>query len=173
MLKGLSTLGLLGFVKVLFFLGPGAWWNLRGVGRARPGARGRERISTLVLVIGVGTFLWWVWTTVRQWVGDRMGSLRDKVLDIGEGEDEEIYEDERNANTSTGWGNNNTTPMNGTDGFREQDGDSIGVDGEPVVQEDAPQQEEVLLGEGQEDEHEFLRRRERMGTSDRAEEHVY
>jgi hypothetical protein len=66
-LKGLASLGLLSFVKVLWMLGPTSWWNLRGSGligggggRA-PGGSGRDRlasISWIVVVIGVGTFLW-------------------------------------------------------------------------------------------------------------------
>ena len=66
-LKGLASLGLLSFVKVLWMLGPTGWWNLRssgliggGGGRA-PGGSGRDRlasISWIVVIIGVGTFLW-------------------------------------------------------------------------------------------------------------------
>jgi hypothetical protein len=64
-LKGLASLGLLGFVKVFFAMSPWHWWNLRnsglvgGGGRRRRGA-GRDRlegISWTVVVIGVVTFL--------------------------------------------------------------------------------------------------------------------
>ena len=64
-LKGLASLGLLSFVKVLLALSPWQWWNLRtsGIlgGGSRAGANGRDRlanISWIVVVIGVGTFLW-------------------------------------------------------------------------------------------------------------------
>ena len=64
-LKGLASLGLLSFVKVLLALSPWQWWNLRTSGimgaGSRAGANGRDRlanISWIVVVIGVGTFLW-------------------------------------------------------------------------------------------------------------------
>ena len=63
--KGLASLGLLGFVKVIFALSPWQWWNLRSTGIIRGGGNsgntGRDRmanISWIVVVIGVGTFLW-------------------------------------------------------------------------------------------------------------------
>lgn len=65
--KGLASLGLLGFVKVFFAMSPWHWWNLRQAGvigggtrRARGRQGGRERlenISWTVVVIGVITFL--------------------------------------------------------------------------------------------------------------------
>ena len=64
-IKGLASLGLLSFVKVLFALSPWQWWNLRNSGimggGSRTGGSGRDRlasISWLVILIGVGTFLW-------------------------------------------------------------------------------------------------------------------
>lgn len=64
-LKGLASLGLLSFVKFLFALSPWQWWNLRSSGimsgGGRTGATGRDRlqnISWVVVIIGVGTFLW-------------------------------------------------------------------------------------------------------------------
>ena len=63
--KGLASLGLLGFVKVLFAMSPWQWFNLRGSGlmsgSARAGTSGRDRlasISWIVVLVGVGTFLW-------------------------------------------------------------------------------------------------------------------
>jgi hypothetical protein len=63
-LKGLASLGLLGFVKVLFALSPWQYWNLRSSGilggRGRAGS-GRDRLANLswfVIVIGIATFLW-------------------------------------------------------------------------------------------------------------------
>ena len=63
--KGLASLGLLSFVKVLFALSPWQWWNLRSSGimsgGGRAGNTGRDRlasISWVVVVIGIGTFLW-------------------------------------------------------------------------------------------------------------------
>lgn len=64
-LKGLASLGLLSFVKFLFALSPWQWWNLRqsGImgGSGRGGNTGRDRlqnISWVVVLVGVGTFLW-------------------------------------------------------------------------------------------------------------------
>ena len=64
-IKGLASLGLLGFVKVLFALSPWQWWNIRtsGImnGGGRSGNTGRDRlanISWIVVIIGVATFLW-------------------------------------------------------------------------------------------------------------------
>lgn len=65
-LKGLASLGLLGFVKFIFALSPWQWWNLRSTGivsggGTRGGANGRDRLANLswvMIVLGVGTFLW-------------------------------------------------------------------------------------------------------------------
>lgn len=64
-IKGLASLGLLSFVKVLFALSPWQWWNLRSSGiisgGGRSGNTGRDRlasISWIVVLIGIGTFLW-------------------------------------------------------------------------------------------------------------------
>ena len=63
-IKGLASLGLLGFVKVLFALSPWHWYNFRSTGIIRggqSGSSGRDRlanISWIVVIIGVGTFLW-------------------------------------------------------------------------------------------------------------------
>ena len=64
-LKGLASLGLLGFVKVLFALSPWQWWNIRTSGIMNGGGRsahtGRDRlasISWVVVIIGIVTFLW-------------------------------------------------------------------------------------------------------------------
>ena len=64
-IKGLASLGLLGFVKVLFALSPWQWWNIRSSGIMNGGGRsgntGRDRlasISWVVVIIGIATFLW-------------------------------------------------------------------------------------------------------------------
>lgn len=62
-IKGLASLGVLSFVKVLFALSPWQWWNLRSSGIVGGGRRatGRDRVSSIswiVIVIGVTTFLW-------------------------------------------------------------------------------------------------------------------
>jgi hypothetical protein len=63
-LKGMASLGLLGFVKVIFAMSPWHWWNLRnsgllggGRGRAANGRDRMENISWTVVIIGIVTFL--------------------------------------------------------------------------------------------------------------------
>jgi hypothetical protein len=62
--KGVAGLGVLGFLKVML-LSPWQWWNLRQSGLLNSGRRGgtagRDRVqnlSWLVIMLGVGTFLW-------------------------------------------------------------------------------------------------------------------
>ena len=59
-LKGFASLGLLGFVKVIFSLSPWNWFNVRIGGSGRSGT-GRDRLSNIswiVVMVGVCTFLW-------------------------------------------------------------------------------------------------------------------
>lgn len=63
--KGMFSLGLLGFVKAFFAMGPWQWWNLRtsGVigGARRRGGTGRDRMENInlyLVMIGVVTFFW-------------------------------------------------------------------------------------------------------------------
>ena len=83
-LKGLASLGLLGFVKVFFAMSPWHWWNLRNSGILGGGGRGRgntgrerlENISWSLVLIGVVTFLY-VSTPVvqRKQVVDNLGCM--------------------------------------------------------------------------------------------------
>jgi hypothetical protein len=65
-LKGIASLGLLGFVKAFFAMSPWHWWNLRQSGVLGGGGRGRrgtgrerlENISWTLVIIGIGTFLY-------------------------------------------------------------------------------------------------------------------
>lgn len=64
-LKGFASLGLLSFVKVLLAMSPWQWFNMRNSGLlnggGRPSASGRDRlqsVSWILVLIGVGTFLW-------------------------------------------------------------------------------------------------------------------
>jgi len=71
--KGLASLGLLSFIKVILALSPWQWWNLRSsgimAGSGRTGGSGRDRlasISWLVVLIGIATFLWVSLTPFRR-----------------------------------------------------------------------------------------------------------
>jgi len=64
--KGMFSLGLLGFVKAFFAMGPWQWWNLRssgviGGGARRRGGTGRDRMENInlyLVLIGVVTLFW-------------------------------------------------------------------------------------------------------------------
>lgn len=89
MLKGMASLGMFGFFKVVYFLGPGSWWNVRnalgGGGRDRA-----QRISWLLVVIGVANFFYWLWKKVGKQVRTRMEQAAQEVLEVGvEGDDDD------------------------------------------------------------------------------------
>ncbi|KAL9100636.1 MAG: hypothetical protein Q9163_004006 [Psora crenata] len=99
-LKGMASLGLLGFVKVLVTLSPWNWLNVRSSGimggAGRSGNTGRDRlanISWLVVLIGVFTFLWAVYKGVRSWSRRTLEKASEKVMDVAgdddDGDDEE------------------------------------------------------------------------------------
>ncbi|KAI9653211.1 MAG: hypothetical protein M1831_006169 [Alyxoria varia] len=89
-LKGFASLGVLGFIKMFFSMSPFHWLNFRsgiwstGGGR-RGGATGRDRaanISWVVLIVGVGTFLYTVWKGVRAWSGRVLRKAGERVMDV-------------------------------------------------------------------------------------------
>jgi len=97
-LKGLASLGLLGFVKVIFAMSPWHWWNLRnsgilggGRGRAANGRDRMENISWTVVIIGIITFLAAVWTWVRAWTASTLEKAGERVADV-QGDDDDIEE---------------------------------------------------------------------------------
>lgn len=91
MLKGLTSLGLLGFVKVLFFIGPNTWWNLRqsgilGSNRGR-GGTGRDRLEQLgwiMVLVGVLNFFVWVWKKVSLWTRGWLDKAVEDIMDVDE-----------------------------------------------------------------------------------------
>jgi len=99
-IKGLASLGLLGFVKVLFALSPWQWWNLRSSGimttGGRAGANGRDRMANLswiVVVIGLGTFLYAVWRGVRVWSRRTLEKASERVMDVPLADDEDEFDE--------------------------------------------------------------------------------
>lgn len=93
MLKGVTSLGLLGFIKVIFFLGPNSWWSLRqsgilGSSGGRPGtSSGRDRLEQLgwiVVLVGVLNFFVWVWRKVSVWTRGWLDKAVEEILDVDE-----------------------------------------------------------------------------------------
>lgn len=86
MLKGFASLGLLGFLKVLYLLGPNSVWNLRGSGLGSGiGRSGRDRaaqISWLVVVIGVVNFFVFTWGQVGALVRRWMERAAEEILEV-------------------------------------------------------------------------------------------
>ncbi|KAI1781017.1 hypothetical protein F4818DRAFT_23378 [Hypoxylon cercidicola] len=98
-LKGLFSLGLLGFVKVFLVMSPWQWWNLRtsGIigGGGRRGGTGRERmesISLLLVLIGVFTFLYTVWKATRKWTEKTLDRASQRILNVQRENDDESDE---------------------------------------------------------------------------------
>jgi len=91
MLKGITSLGLLGFIKVLFFLGPNSWWNLRQSGILGSGggrtSSGRDRLGQLgwiVILVGVLNFFVWVWKKVSVWTRGWLDKAVEEIMDVDE-----------------------------------------------------------------------------------------
>ncbi|KAI9682677.1 MAG: hypothetical protein M1829_006664 [Trizodia sp. TS-e1964] len=93
--KGLASLGLLSFVKVIFAMSPWHWLNLRNSGLMGGGARGntgRDRLASLnmiVVIIGVGTFLWGVYKGVSAWSRKALEKAGERVVDVHGDNDED------------------------------------------------------------------------------------
>ncbi len=109
--KGLASLGLLGFLKVIF-ASPWRMWNLRssGVRSGRAGSSGRERLADVgwvVIIVGVCTFLvvslpqgipsetrpaeWSpqaVWKAVSSWSRRSLERAGERVMDVQADDDE-------------------------------------------------------------------------------------
>lgn len=90
--KGLASLGLLGFAKLLLTLSPWHWFNARGSGVMGRNANGRNRMRDLswpVIVIGVSTFLYAVWKGVRAWSRRTLEKAGERVMDVPGGNDDD------------------------------------------------------------------------------------
>ncbi|KAH9827648.1 RING-variant domain is a C4HC3 zinc-finger like motif [Teratosphaeria destructans] len=92
-LKGMASLGLLGFAKFLLTLSPWQWFNIRNsgvvVGR---GGTGRERvqgISWVAVVIGIATVLWALWKGVRAWSRRVLENCGEGVQDVPLSDDDD------------------------------------------------------------------------------------
>ncbi|KAI7487522.1 hypothetical protein KC351_g2584 [Hortaea werneckii] len=95
--KGLASLGLLGFAKFLLTLSPWHWFNMRGtvvVNRSGGlGGTGRDRLQGLswfAVILGIATFLWAVWKMVRAWSRRTLEQAGERVMDVpGQANDDE------------------------------------------------------------------------------------
>lgn len=96
-IKGMASLGLLGFAKFLLTLSPWHWFNMRGTGiyvggsGGRGGQTGRDRmtqLSWIAIVIGIVTFLYAVWKGVRAWSRRTLEKAGERVMDVPGAEDD-------------------------------------------------------------------------------------
>lgn len=94
MLRGVASLGLLGFLKVIYLLGPSSWWNLRnsgiGSGMGRTGRDRAAQISWIVVAIGVINFFVFTWRQVGGLVRTWMEKAADEILEVNPEEDTEV-----------------------------------------------------------------------------------
>ena len=91
--KGLASLGLLGFAKFLFGLGPWYWFNRSPMlGRSSGGGNNRNRmreLSWIAVAIGVATFLYAIWKGVRAWSRRTLEKAGERVMDVPAGPDDD------------------------------------------------------------------------------------
>ncbi|TGJ83135.1 hypothetical protein E0Z10_g5607 [Xylaria hypoxylon] len=104
LLKGVFSLGLLGFVKAFLAMSPWQWWNLRTSGIVSGGARragtGRQRMENInltLVLIGVLTFLYTVWKGTRKYTARTLDRASHKILNVQADEDSDD-EDDGNGN---------------------------------------------------------------------------
>ncbi|TVY46059.1 E3 ubiquitin-protein ligase [Lachnellula occidentalis] len=106
-MKGLTSIGVLGFVKVIWAMSPVTIWNFRGglfgsggrSGRVRAGVTGRDRTDStfwLLVIVGVVTFLYTIWTWVRRWSRRTLEKASERVVDV-HGDDPDDDDDEAQA----------------------------------------------------------------------------
>ncbi|KAJ9141889.1 Ring finger domain-containing protein [Pleurostoma richardsiae] len=95
LLKGLFSLGLLGFVKAFFAMGPWQWWNFRTsglLGGTRRRGTGRDRlesVSWFVVMLGIMTFLGTVWKLISLMSSRVLEKASDRVVDV-QGDDDDL-----------------------------------------------------------------------------------
>lgn len=109
--KGLASLGLLGFAKFLLTLSPWHWFNMRGTGfhiggsgGGRAGTTGRDRmaqLSWITIVIGIMTFLYAVWKGVRAWSRRTLEKAGESVMDVPGGDEEDEEQDAAQADANS------------------------------------------------------------------------
>ncbi|RYO74181.1 hypothetical protein DL764_010935 [Monosporascus ibericus] len=100
--KGLFSLGLLGFAKAFLAMSPWQWWNLRTsgiIGGTRRGGTGRDRIeniSVTLVLIGVITFLWAVWKGTRSWTERTLDRASERIMNAHRDDESDSDDDDDN-----------------------------------------------------------------------------
>ncbi|KAE8145656.1 hypothetical protein BDV25DRAFT_66148 [Aspergillus avenaceus] len=97
-IKGLASLGVLSFIKAVLAMSPWNWYNLRSSGMVSGRSTGRSRVASvswIVILIGIGTFLWAVYKGVRSWSRRALEKAGERVMDVPLPEEED--EDENDA----------------------------------------------------------------------------
>ncbi|KAI0203070.1 hypothetical protein F4808DRAFT_51417 [Astrocystis sublimbata] len=89
LLKGVFSLGLLGFAKAFLAMSPWQWWNLRTSGivsgggrRAGTGRQRMENINLTLVVIGVLTFLYTVWKGTRKYTQRTLDRASQRIVNV-------------------------------------------------------------------------------------------
>ncbi|KAL1884329.1 hypothetical protein VTK73DRAFT_23 [Phialemonium thermophilum] len=95
-LKGLLSLGLLGFLKTFLAMSPWHWFNVR-VGGARRRGTGRDRLDSInwvFIIVGLFTFMGATWKLVSLFSARILESVSERVVDIQSDDDQEDDEAE-------------------------------------------------------------------------------
>ncbi|KAB8342849.1 hypothetical protein FH972_022447 [Carpinus fangiana] len=94
--KGLASLGLLGFAKVAFSLPYWVRFGNFGGGRGNNGRDRMGNVTWIFILLGVITVLSAVWKSVRSWSGRVLKKAGERVMDV-QGDNDEDDDDDDDA----------------------------------------------------------------------------
>ncbi|KAM7208445.1 E3 ubiquitin-protein ligase MARCH9 [Naviculisporaceae sp. PSN 640] len=100
-MKGLASLGLLGFLKSVSLFSPWRWFSVRtGGGRRRTGRDRVEDISWIVIIVGVMTVLAAIWKLVNHYTSVVLEKASNRVVDIqaDDNDDDDLEEEDGPTN---------------------------------------------------------------------------
>ncbi|KAI0112054.1 hypothetical protein GGR51DRAFT_507851 [Nemania sp. FL0031] len=104
-IKGVFSLGLIGFAKAFLAMSPWQWYNLRtngivsgGARRAGTGRQRMENINLTLVLIGVLTFLYTVWKATRRYTENTLDRASQRILNVQNDEDSADEDDENDGN---------------------------------------------------------------------------
>ncbi|KAH8687859.1 RING finger domain protein [Tricladium varicosporioides] len=92
-LKGLTSVGVLGFLKVLLSVNPFAWFRTGGLLGGRNRRERNDSTAMFIIIVGVLTFMLGVWTWVRAWSKRTLEKAGERVLDVQGDDDEHEHEE--------------------------------------------------------------------------------